>query len=58
MLRHTLLKVVVSGLVIVTGFGITACTMTEARPAALTGQSDEPTHERHATGFDSQVSDM
>lgn len=50
MLRNKIIKLIVVGLLMVSGL---ACTMAEPQP--YTGDADA--HQRHDTGIDSQVSD-
>jgi len=60
MLRRITLKVALVGLFVLSLIVVPACSQSTAEPAALTGDSSSASdsHERHATGMDSQVADM
>ena len=53
MLHRSILKVILAGLLAITGLSITACATTDANEEALGGDM----HQRHDTGIDSQVGD-
>ncbi len=56
MLKRIVMKSVLVGMFVFSLAVIPACTRGTADPVALTGE-DAPTHERHATGIDSQTKD-
>ncbi len=59
MLKRIILKSVLVGMFVFSLVVIPACSQSTAEPAALTGDSPAAdSHERHATGMDSQAGDM
>ncbi len=60
MLKRIILKSVLVGMFVFSLSVIPACTQNTAEPAAMTGDSSASvdSHERHATGIESQAADM
>ncbi len=53
-----MIKTAMVGLFVLSMFVIPACSQNEAEPQAMTGDSDmQPTHQRHATGIETQAAD-
>ena len=60
MLKRIILKSVLIGMFVFSLIVIPACSQSTAEPTALTGDSNAAadSHERHATGMESQAADM
>jgi hypothetical protein len=59
MSKRIILKALLTSLFVFSLIVIPACSQSTAEPSAFTGDTGAaPTHERHATGIESQAADM